>query len=270
VDPWIAQRADATFLTVFDMIGELLCDESSRVRSLELKRRGAQIADLLFCISRQTERDFVSLLPEFESRTRVTPLATSLPLPAQEDLALAQARTPYLLLVGNRAGYKNGVTAVRAFCQLAPSHPDLRLVFFGGEPVLREERSLLESAGAWERTCQVSGDDGRLAAFYNCASALLYPSRYEGFGLPVLEAMSLGCPVVTTRCASLPEVAGAAAIYADPDRADEFAAATDRLLQDAAWRQSWVDQGHTRSHQFSWAETANLTRAGYETILAER
>jgi glycosyltransferase involved in cell wall biosynthesis len=98
-----------------------------------------------------------------------------------------------------------------------------------------------------------------LAACYCKATALVYPSLYEGFGLPVLEAMQLGCPVITSRNGSLPEVAGDAAVYVDPRDPGALAGAMTRLLTDESWRGSLVKRGFSRSALFSWSKTAAQT-----------
>ncbi len=266
VDPWIARRATVTVLTVFDMIAEQLCDESTRSRSLEAKRRGLALARRVLCISEQTQRDFLHWFPERRSAARVTHLAASLRSPSTRAAAAAGAHAPFLLLVGKRSGYKNGRSAVAAFAHLAQSNPAVRLVCFGGEPLSVEEQSLLDAGGLRPRCVAVQGDDDLLAGYYASAAALLYPSRYEGFGLPVLEAMQLGCPVVTTRCGSLPEVGGDAVIYVEPDDVPGLAQAAVRLLADPAWRQTWADAGRIQSRRFSWTLTAARTREAYEEL----
>jgi glycosyltransferase involved in cell wall biosynthesis len=267
VDRWIAARAAATCLTVFDMISELLCDEPSRARSVELKRRGVSLARGIFCISQQTLRDFLQFFPQCEKRTTVTPLAPSLPVSGPEELTAVERHKPYLLLVGNRLGYKNGVSALRAFTALAVRHSRLRILCFGGEPLSSEEQVFLASTGLQPRVDRVRGDDRLLAACYAQAAALLYPSRYEGFGLPVLEAMQSGCPVITTRCGSLPDVGGDAAVYVDPDDAAGLAGAVDRLLQDQNWRHKRIEAGYAQCARFRWSKTAEATRVVYERLL---
>jgi glycosyltransferase involved in cell wall biosynthesis len=266
-DPWIARRAQVTCLTVFDMIGELFGDETSRNRSLALKRSAVRLANGIFCISEQTRRDFLALFPDNGALTRVTPLATSLPDPPAQAKMIATQYAPYLLLVGKRHGYKNGITAMRAFAQLAKTQPNLKLVCFGGEPLSGEEEEVLSDPQVRRRVLPTVGDDTLLAGVYLQAAALLYPSRYEGFGLPVLEAMQLGCPVITTQCASLPEVAGEAAMFVAPDDAAGFAAAAERLLTDPLWRHDRVAAGGAQARRFSWALTAGQTKTAYDQLL---
>ena len=266
-DPWIVRRAQVTCLTVFDMIGELFGDQASRSRSLALKHFAVRLADGIFCISEQTRHDFLALFPNNRALTRVTPLATSLPEPPVDANTTATGHAPYLLLVGKRHGYKNGLVAMRAFAHLARIRTDVKLVCFGGEPLSGEEEAVLSDPKVRRRVLRIVGDDALLAGFYIHAAALLYPSRYEGFGLPVLEAMQLGCPVITTQCASLPEVAGEAAMFVPPDDVAGFAAAAERLLTDPLWRQDRVAAGRSQAHRFSWTQTAEQTRMAYEQLL---
>jgi glycosyltransferase involved in cell wall biosynthesis len=270
VDPWIARRAHITCLTVFDMIGELLCDDRSRIRSLHLKRQGVPLAHVIFCISAQTERDFLKFFPECQGRTTVTLLAASLPAPSPRSLEIVGAHVPYLLFVGNRLGYKNGLTVLRAFASLAGKHRATKLVCVGGEPFSAEEQALLSHAELANRVVAMAADDALLAAFYARAAALLYPTRYEGFGLPILEAMELGCPVITSRGGSLPEVAGSAAVYVDPDDVTGLAVAAARMLEDSPWRRQWIEAGREQARHFSWSKTAQQTQAAYATFSPSR
>ncbi len=105
--------------------------------------------------------------------------------------------------------------------------------------------------------------DEELIALYQMTSVLIFPSLYEGFGLPLLEAMLAGCPIISSNTSSLPEVAGEAALFVDPLRAAEMAAAMEQLLMDETLRVRLVAAGRARAQQFSWQETARRTRAVY-------
>src|SRR4029434_6736798 len=104
------------------------------------------------------------------------------------------------------------------------------------------------------------------ADLYASSAALVYPSRYEGFGLPILEAMQYGCPVITTRGGSSPEVAGDAAEYVDPDDPDGLAQAILKVVGDSHHRQQMVDLGRERARHYSWKTCAALTLAAYQMV----
>lgn len=110
--------------------------------------------------------------------------------------------------------------------------------------------------------------DQALALFYARADAFIYPSFYEGFGLPVLEAMTLGAPVITSNCSSLPEVTGDAALLINPHAPDAIAAAIGQVIGDPAFRQEMIQKGKTRAKQFSWEKTAKKTWEAYQAILS--
>jgi glycosyltransferase involved in cell wall biosynthesis len=270
VDAWAARRADATVLTIFDMIGELFGDERSRARSLSMKRHALGLADAAFCISERTKLDVQELLPGSGIPLEVTRLASSLQAAPCEALGVARKHAPYILLVGNRHGYKNGLAGLQAFARLSGREPEIRAVCFGGEPFNDEEKAALGASWAAGRVVQVQGEDSLLAAYYSEAVAMVYPSRYEGFGLPVLEAMQLGCPVIMTRCASLPEVGGAAGLYVEPDDVPGIAEAIEQLLRNEKQRRQWIEAGQLQASRFSWSSTAVRTRVVYEEILGRK
>ena len=112
--------------------------------------------------------------------------------------------------------------------------------------------------------------DQDLIALYQMATCLVFPSLYEGFGLPVVEAMAAGCPVITTTSSSLPEVAGDAALLVDPLQAKEITAAMHQVSQNEALRQRMIAAGHLQASRFSWEQTARLNREVYVKAAASR
>lgn len=169
---------------------------------------------------------------------------------------------PYVLFVGTVEPRKGVPALLAAFAGLRAGHPDLSLVVAGWRGWGRVDG--LDAAGV-VRTGPVGGED--LDALYRGAALLAYPSRYEGFGLPVLEAMARGCPVVTSAAASLPEVAGDAAVLVDPDDPDALAAGIESLLDDPDRRRDLADRGRRRALRFTWTACVEQHVAAYRAAV---
>jgi glycosyltransferase involved in cell wall biosynthesis len=252
-------------VTVLDMIHERYPDQfPPEDRTSDRKRHWVGAADLVFTISRRTKDDLVSMFSVPEHKVVVVHPGVG---------RLAGAGTldrrrfgDYLLYVGERGiGYKNfdGLVHAMAASQVARS---CRLVCFGGRPMTAEERGLLERHGMAERTFLVNGGDAELADLYAGARALVYPSKYEGFGFPPVEAMAAGCPVACARAGSLPEVVGDAALLFDPEDVDDIAGALDRVVADDGLRSRLVDAGTARAAQFTWERAGQEAVDGYRRL----
>ena len=138
------------------------------------------------------------------------------------------ARRPSLLYVGHRGGYKNFRTLLQAYGS-SPILREFELIAFGGYPLLRDEQKEIRRLGITDRVRFESGSDRELAARYQAAAAFIYPSKYEGFGISPLEAMSHGCPVVCSNAGAIPELVGDAGVYLDPNNAEELRTALERV-----------------------------------------
>ena len=225
------------------------------------QRRSFHRADLVLAISHATKADLVDILDLDEAKIIVThlgvaPPPTSATVPSGVD-------GPYLLYVGQRYGYKNWERLVRAFA-VSGLAPDLVLICAGGE-LTAVETGFVAELGLAGRVMRVGADDARLDALYRDAVAFVYPSLYEGFGLPPLEAMVRNCPVVTSHVGPLPEVLGDAAVYADPDDIGSIAAA---LLEGTSpeRRQQLVRAGRAAAAAYTWERTAEATAAAYSSL----
>ena len=160
---------------------------------------------------------------------------------------------PYFILVGGGSGYKNSVLFFQAFAQMASSD-GFDVVLTGNGGILSPEFRTYTS-GSIVHTLQLS--DEELATAYSGAVALVYPSKYEGFGMPVIEAMACGCPVITCPNASIPEVAGEAAIYVNDDDVDGLANAICEV-QKPGIRKSLITAGLAQAQKFSWSKMADI------------
>lgn len=261
-----------TVVTVYDMMPELFGHASgSRLRLagvMAAKRLSCRRADRVIAISETTKRDVCEHYGLDEAKVDAIPLGNSLAPFAGGDLSRPVAR-PYLLYVGTRSGYKNWSTLVTAI----GSSPSLRdgfdLVCFGGGPLSDDERELIARSGLAGQVQLAGGDDRSLAAHYRHAAAYVCPSFYEGFGLPCVEAMGFGCPVVCSDRGSLPEVVGRAGVYFDPTDVDSIREAVERTVSDSALVARLKPLMAERERRFRWSDTVAATLESYRAVLGE-
>ncbi|AEB99026.1 glycosyl transferase group 1 [Selenomonas sputigena ATCC 35185] len=249
-------------VTVYDMIHELFPQDFLGDRTAEEKAKILRNADGIIAISESTKKDLMRLLDISAEKIRVIYLANSLSESVQDVPVM---KGPYLLYVGNRSGYKNFMGLAQAFAGSQYKN-DVQLVCFGGGEFTKSERESLIRMGIWERTVYCSGGDDVLSNLYQFASAFVYPSIYEGFGLPLLEAMHHGTLVLTGATSSIPEVAGDAAEYFNPNEPESIREVMDRLLSDSDRRQELRARGRAREKMFSWQRCAEETLDFYRVL----
>ncbi|MGD1912676.1 MAG: FkbM family methyltransferase [Rivularia sp. (in: cyanobacteria)] len=244
-------------LMVHDMIPEVMGWDLNHPMWQE-KHDGIQHASAYIAVSENTARDLVKCFPDINSDSiTVAPLGVkNIFKPAEaEDINTFKTKygitKPYFLLVGPSTGYKNSTLFFAAFAQLA-SRNGFDIVCTGSGGILAPEWRTYTS-GSTVHMLQLS--DEELAIAYSGAIVLAYPSKYEGFGLPILEAMACGCPIITCANASIPEVAGEAAIYVNDNDAEELANALCEV-QKPGIRQLLVNRGIEQAKKFTWSSTA--------------
>ena len=264
----VAPKSSKVVVTVFDMIHELFesnfnrFDQTSRDKLAAVER-----ADHVICISENTRSDLIRLFNIDPVKISVTHLGFSLDKENMSTTPVVSSG-PYILYVGSRLGYKNFEQLVRAFAILKADIFDMRLVCFGGGALTRAELALAKNLGiTLSDIVQVSGADNILANLYSHAQVFVYPSLYEGFGIPPLEAMSCGCPVACSETSSIPEVVGQAAVYFDPLSSHSMAKAIRTLLENHSLRTQMIGAGYERIKHFSWKRCAIETKAVYGRLL---
>ena len=269
-------------VTVHDVIPLILPETFTPRHRLVVRMALARVrrkADLVVVPSHAVKRDVVRRVGLPEDRVVVTPEGCEprfRPVRSAAALRDVAARyglpARYVLAVGTLEPRKNLTTLLEAFARLRRDgevHADLRLVLAGArgwldEPIFATVRSL-----GLDDAVRFTGfvDDDDLPAVYSGAALFVFPSLHEGFGLPLLEAMACGVPVVTSNVSSLPEVAGDAATLVDPRDGRGLAAAIARLLRDEALHDRLREAGIARARQFSWAATARRTLDAYASLV---
>ena len=221
--------------------------------------------------SQFVREDIVAAFGADPERVVVVPFgSTGLLAPSagrDEVLAARGLHRPFFLFPGRSYPHKNHRFLVEAFAPLA-GEADLVLTGPPGrcDAEIDETAARCGCPGAVRRLGLVSR--GELTALYEAAVALAWPSRFEGFGVPVLEAMSAGCPVVASSATAIPEVVGDAGILLSPDDKDGWTAALQRLLDDPAHRLDLIARGRARLHEFSWERSGALQIGAYAQAVA--
>jgi glycosyltransferase involved in cell wall biosynthesis len=234
------------------------------------KRLSVQRADAIICVSDTTRQDVLRLYKLDADKVQVVPNACSdvfRRLDSTELSAFGQIEQPFLLYIGNRARYKNFDVLAKAY-SLWHRRKEVALVLVGGKPVLGSEQQLTEELAIAKQVKLLGNvDDETLCSLYNSALAFVYPSVYEGFGMPLLEAMACGCPIIASRVPSTVEVAGDCPIYFDPTSVDDLVKAFDVALSQGRDSER-VRTGLEKVKSYSWDKTAAQTLNIYRSVCA--
>jgi glycosyltransferase involved in cell wall biosynthesis len=234
-----------------------------------------RLADAILFVSASTEKDAERLFPPSQKCRAVTPLGVSdnafvnvSASEIREWVTQFELTQPYLLFVGTIEPRKNLVRLIQAFEAIADQFPQCTLVLAGElgwdyEPVVQAATSSPVSHRI--RHIGYVSDQARRVLLAGC-SALVYPSLYEGFGLPVVEGMAAGVPVITSNVSSLPEVAGTAALLVDPTSVEQLSNAMKTLLMEPNLAKEYGRRGRERARTFSWSRTAAMTYRAYQAV----
>ena len=267
--PYIGSKPFVT--TFYDMIYERLSHQfvelSGDTKIIPQKKKIAQEASHLIAISESTKRDMIELAgiaPE-----KITVIYLSSPF-AQEEYNILNnssiSNPPYLLYVGNRFGYKNFIPFLQAISPILKKYK-IDLICAGGGNFTHIEEDMIHSLFLTKLVKHRAINDTILKDLYKDATAFIFPSLYEGFGIPVLEAFACNCPCVVSNTSSLPEVAGDAALYMDPTSLESMAAAVETIILDNEMQKKLIERGRQQLLQFSWHRTVKETLDLYKTLI---
>ena len=255
-------------LTILDMIHEIFPEIFPlKDKTSERKKLLAQKATKIIAISENTKRDIIKILGIDEGKIEVIYLGNSLKI--NKDVKTINIKIPekYILFVGSRRGYKNFKLFIDAVSPLINEDNELNIVCVGGGDFSMIEIEKFRSLKIRGKLFYYSGSDSILACLYQKAIAFVFPSLYEGFGIPVLESFTCGCPVIVSNTSSLPEVAGEAAIYFDPTDKLSILNSIQKVIYNDKLRKQLINKGIERVKEFTWEKTADKTKKIYEGVL---
>ncbi|WP_346656869.1 glycosyltransferase family 1 protein [Pseudomonas sp. SWRI92] len=256
------ERSCSVVTTVHDYTYERYSSGLRRVVHSWQKNKAIKGSDKIICVSESTRRDLLEFSGlRADDNVVVIHNGVSDAYYPLEDVSLG----PQVLFVGARAGYKNFTNAVLALEGLS----GVKLLCVGGGQFDADELDMLERIvpGRYSHAGYLTNEQLNLE--YNRSICLVYPSLYEGFGIPVLEAMRAGCPVVAVNSSSIPEVAGDAAILLECGEVEEMRSAIEFFCVTDN-RSDFVGRGRIQAEKFSWDETFNKTLAVYEELLGQK
>ena len=262
-----------TVITVYDLIHELFPQEFSVQDSTrEVKRRSIERADHVVCISENTKQDLMRLHGTPADKISVVHLGfDQFTEGTIKILPTCFGTKPFLLYVGQRGAYKNFTGFLKAVSLSNKLLSDFEIIAFGGGKFSAAESALVESLGFGpHQVQQVSGNDDLLGQYYRSARAFVYPSLYEGFGIPPLEAMTHHCPVISSNSSSMPEVIGVAAEYFNPTDIEDMRRAIENVVYSESRLDELRKEGLARLPHFSWKKCSEETLAVYRSLTGEK
>lgn len=255
-------------ITIHDMIDERFHHGLSFYEEIiALRAKHIQQATKIIAVSENTRKDLIELCGVNPEKIETIYHGNSFFTNQERRSLPAIIQHKYILYTGKRYAYKNFDRMLQSLIPIMQEDQSLHLVCAGGGAFKNTELNQLTQLKLTDRVIYkpIHSDD-QLAALYNHAEMMVYPSLYEGFGLPIIEAFACGCPVVTSAGSSTGEIAGEAAVLINPNETEDMTHKISKVLFDLALQKQLVDLGHNRAHLFNWDKTANQTLKLYQSI----
>lgn len=269
-DPYLLDNlVDAKLVvTVHDLIQEIYPNIYKDDIVLKHKKDIISRADRIIAVSQNTRDDIIKFYPEINPN-KITVIYHGSSLPKVEFKLVKDFNMPkkYVLFVGLRSGYKNFHIFYLAMRRLMKHYPDLYLICVGGGVFNKTEYVWFRDDGVEDRVIQNSYSDIQLSYLYQNAICFVFPSCYEGFGIPVLEAFENQCPCVISGSSSLPEVGGNAALYVDDQSDIDIENKIEELILNEQLRKELIELGKLRLKNFSWEKASKETFDLYNSLL---
>lgn len=261
-------RRTPFILTIYDMIHEVFPEHFKKDNTSILKKKLYNQADHVIAISETTKKDIIDIYNVSGDKISVVHLANSL-VDISDTFTSMKLKLPsrYLLFVGQRWVYKNFEFFITAISELLKRDDELQLVCTGA-PFNKKEKDFFDFFAISHKIHHYFASDSELKCLYKNAEAFIFPSLYEGFGIPILEAFTFDCPALLSQSGSLPEIAGDAAIYFDPKSANDIRNSIKKVIYDSDFRQILIRKGRERLKNFSWDKTVKKTGEIYKKCVS--
>ena len=251
-------------LTIFDLIPEKFPSQYKLKKDELPKKRIIEESDKIICISHNTKKDLIDIYKVDPKKIAVTHLG----YPQKQNNLKRIIASPYILFVGTRWKYKNFENLLSAISLSKKITKFFKLVVFGGGKFSEFELSLFKKYQFnINNVIHIEGNDYKLYSCFNFASAFVYPSLYEGFGLPILESFLYDCPVICSNTSSLPEIAGNGAEYFDPYDPKSIQLSIEKILFSESDRNYLIQNGQKQLKKFSWDNCASQTLKIYSELI---
>lgn len=252
-------------LTIHDMIHEIFPDILKEPRISKMKRDLALRANHIIAVSENTKNDIIRIygLP----KEKITVIHHGSPSKRMNTHQSIQLPSKFFLFIGERALYKNFSILLESIQNLMQSNQNIHLVCIGKQ-FNAQESQFIDERHLKSHVIQYEASDDELSFIYSKAIALVVPSLYEGFGIPLLEAFSANCPVIAANTSSLPEVGGDACLYFEPTNLDSIIACLNELANNPLKRSELIANGALRVQCFSWKNAAELTAETYSKCIS--
>ena len=258
-------------VTVYDLIHEKISDQKGKIH-LE-KKESINAADKIICISNDTKKDLLHYYNINEKKISVIHLGGDhlLNLKHQPNLRTKTKKNllnkPFLLYVGSRNKYKNFQFFLKGISISKKINKDFDIVLFGGGNLTIEEKLTISKLQLENKFITVSGDDQSLSNYYKNAELFIFPSIFEGFGLPMIEAMSFGCPVLCSNNLTFQEIAGDCVTYFDPFDIEDFKFQIENLIDSKSKLKELSASSIKRSKNFTWEQCTDKTVKIYKQFI---
>ena len=253
-------------VTVYDLIHELYSSKYNYNKQINIKKNIIYAADHIICISKNTKKDLINYYNISEKNISVIYLGYDKKIEI-DPIADINNEKPFFLYVGSRDKYKNFLKFIEAFSLSDLLKKNFNIYFFGSCNFTSLEINYITKLGInLDQIKHFSGDDKKLNYLYSKAYAFVFPSFYEGFGIPLLESMHIGCPIVCSNTSSFLEIANDAALFFDPHNTEDIKNKLEKIFNDKNLRKKLIDYGYENLKKFGWDICSQETLSLYKNL----